>query len=232
MKLKHEFESILPMLMAVDDFRMMYNYVIVEFDPKQCEQTPSGIYTPLKSVDHDVAVDFVPRIGTVVKLPKTLYYDRKNYATSMRWKTTIELQPGDTVWMNHSTAYDYQFTHKDKLYKCIHYEDIVCAKRGQEVIMCNGYILCRPYYITKKALLFEKKEYEVNQAIIEHMGSINTEYQNFKRKDSESLHVGDMVLFDKKDVGKVRYLESDYFLKFDGKPHIVVQRYMIAAVLN
>ena len=152
-------------------------------------------------------------------------------AFSMRWKTEIELEVGDTVWMNHLTVQDYQFQYNTKEYKIVRYEDIVCAKRGDEVVMVNGYILCRPIVEKKKALLYEREERVVEQAEVEYVGKPNVEYQDPRRTDYE-VNVGDRILFDKKDLGKVRFLEGDYFLRFDGKPHIVVQRYMAAAVLD
>jgi len=151
-------------------------------------------------------------------------------AHSMRWKTDIELKVGDTVWMNHLTVQDYQFQYNGKEYKIVKYEDIVCAKRGEEVIMINGYILCKPIIEKKKALLYEREERIVEQAEVEYLGKPISEYQDPKRTDYK-LQVGDRIIFDKKDLGKVRFLESDYFLRFDGKPHIVVQRYMAAGIL-
>ncbi len=231
MRTRHDFEHIVPMAMNMDEFQLMYNYVIVEYDPTQNHKTHSGIYAPISSIKHDVAADYVPRVGKIFKLPKSLYFNKKDMAYSMRWKTDIELQEGDTVWMNHMTVQDYQFHFKGKEYKLIKYEDIVCAKRGDQVIMINGYVLCKPTIEKKKALLYEKETTVVQQAEVEYLGKPISEYQDPRRHDPEGIEVGDIVVFDKKQVAKVRYLEADYFLRFDGKPHIVVQRYMMAGVL-
>ena len=233
MRLFHDFERILPMVMDVGkDMRLMYNYVVVGFDPDQNLKTHSGIYAPLRSVDRETAADYAPRVGTVVKLPNMLYYDKKNFATSMRWKTDIELEIGDQVWMNHLTVNDFQFKWEGKHYKLVLYEDIVCAKRGDGVVMVNGYILCEPISVKKKALVFEKEAVSFQSAKIKYIGKPNAGYQDPKRKDPEGLNVGDVVLFDKKSSRKVRYLESNLFLRFDGKPYLVIQGYMVAAILD
>lgn len=233
MKEIHDFEKIIPLVMDVEsDMQLMYNYVIIEFDPLQNEKTPGGIYAPKKTIDHDVAVEHVPRIGKVVKLPKALFYDKKNHATSMRWKTSVELEVGDQVWINHSTAHDFRFKWKEKHYKIILYEDVVLAKRGEEVIMVNGYILCKPHVVKERALVFERTSIDISQAEIVYIGKPNIEYQDPRRKDPSSLKGGDIIVFDKKQLRKIRYLESDLFLRFDGNPYIVVQGYMVAGVLE
>lgn len=230
MRTRHDFEHIVPLAMNLDKFQLMHNYVIVEYDPKQNEQTPSGIYTPLAAVHREVAADYVPRVATVYKLPKTLYFDKKDMAYSMRWRTDIELEIGDTVWMNFTTIQDYQFHFEGKEYKIVKYEDIICAKRNEEVIMINGYVLCSPTMITHKAMVYEREEVNIEQAIVKFLGKPNKEYQNPRWTDYE-IEVGDKVVFDKKDVGKVRYLESEYFLRFDGNPYVVVQRYMVVGII-
>lgn len=229
---RHDFEHIVPMAMNLDEFQLMRNYVIVEYNPKQNDKTPSGIYTPLAATQREVAADYVPRIAKVFKLPKKLYYAKKDMAYSMRWKTEIEIEVGDTVWMNHLTVQDYQFQFKGKEYKIVKYEDLVCAKREKEVIMLNGYILLRPTIEKKKALLYEREEKVVKQAIIEYVGSCNKEYQDPKKSDYEELQVGDKVVFLNKEVERLRFLESDYFLRFDGKPHVVAQRHMVGGILS
>lgn len=231
-KQRQAFEYIIPMAMNIDKFKLMRNQVIVEYDPKQVEKTPSGIYAPVGALNHDIAANFVPRVGKVFKLPKMLYYNKKDMANSMRWKTEIEIEIGDTVWMNHVTALDSQYTFKGKNYKLINYEDIVCAKRNGKVIMINGYILCKPVFEIKKALIFEKKEEILTHAVVEYIGKHIEEYQDPRRCESDSIKVGDTVVFDKRALGKKRYLESDYFHVLDGKPHLVVQRYMIAGIIN
>lgn len=228
---RQAYEYIVPMAMNLDKFKLMYNKVIVEYDSKQTEKTPSGLYAPIGALNHETAANFVPRIGKVFKLPKMLYYDKKDMANSMRWKTEIELEIGDTVWMNHVTALDFQFQFEGKNYKLINYEDIVCAKRNGKVIMINGYILCKPVFEKKKVLMFEKEEEILTHAVVEYIGKHIEQYQDPRRYETDSIKVGDRIIFDKKALGKKRDLESDYFRVLDGKHHIVAQRYMIVGIL-
>ncbi len=230
---RHDFENIFPMVMDVEsDMKLMYNYVIVEYDPKQNEKTPSGIYAPVRSTSREVAADYVPRVGTVVKLPQGLYFHPKDNARGMRWKTTIELEVGDQVWMNFLTAHDWQFKWEGKNYKVVLYEDIICAKRKGEVIMVNGYMLLKPVYELKKALFHEQNVMVQNQGIIAYIGLKNEVYLNTKQSDSDLLQVGDLVVFNAKESKKLRFLESALFKKFDGNMYWVAQRYMVDGILE
>lgn len=233
------FRKIVPVEVDINKLRTVFNQVVVSFDPKENDKTASGIYTP-SIMDVDSVAEHANRKGVVVKVPEFLYYDRKS-PSSMRWKTEIEIKVGDEVWMNHLTLNDYQYRCDGKIYKTILYEDIVVAKRGEEVIMVNGYMLLDPIYNETKVLDHSSNKRDKRLGTIAFLGKPNKEYSSPEyvqlgktvyRSDPEGLKVGDKIIFDKKSVKKVRFMEGGIYNKFDGKPYLVAQRYMVAGVME
>lgn len=224
--------KIMPKIMDVEtEFQPLFNYVVIEYDPKQNEKTPSGIFAPVDILQHEIAAEHIPRVGIVRKLPRCLHFDAKRKQNSMRWKTTLEIEIGDKVWMNHLTVNDDQFKWNGKQYKLVNYEDIVCAKRGEEIVMVNGYMLLKPHYTKKKVLNFEREVLDKTRATVAYLGKPNKKYQFSKFYDSEDIYVGDVVVFNNRQSKKLRWLESSLFKWLDGNEYLIAQRYMVDAVL-
>lgn len=236
---QHEFQKILPIDIEIDKVKTLYNYVVIEFDPKLHETTNSGIYTPALT-QVDTAALHVIRTGTVIKVPKKLYYSKEDTQYSMRWKTEIEIEVGDHVWLSPDTVNDYIFRENGKYFRVIKYEDIIAAKRGNQIIIVNGYILLEPVHEETKVLNYKNSIQVKNLGKVKYIGSKNKEYcipeyvlfeETVFRSDPDGIDVGDVVMFNKKDVAKLRNLEYDFYAKLDGKNYIIAQRYMIAAII-
>lgn len=236
---QHEFQKILPIDIELEKVRTLYNYVIIEFDPKLHEKTNSGIFTPAITQVDTVALHVI-RTGTVVKKPEKLYYSQQDSQYSMRWKTNIEIEIGDQVWLNPSTVNDYVFRENNKYYRVINYEDLIVAKRNDKIIMLNGFILLEPIINEIQALKFTSKVQENDKGKIKYIGKKNEEYcipeyvqfdETVYRSDPDGIEEEDIVLFNKKDVPKLRNLEYDIYSKLDGKSYLIAQRYMIAAII-
>lgn len=236
---QHDFQKILPIDIEVDKARTLYNYVIIEFDPKLHEKTNSGIYTPAIT-QVDTAALHVIRTGTIVKVPEQLYYSKDDPQYSMRWKTGIEIEVGDQVWLNPDTVNDYIFREDDRYFRIVKYEDLIVAKRDKRVIMLNGYILLERVVSKQKLGSFIAEKVIGDQGKIKYIGTKNQEYcipeyvqfdETVYRSDPDGILAGDKVIFNKKDVPKLRNLEYDIYSKLDGKDYLVAQRYMIAAII-
>lgn len=241
-------EMIVPLeIEDLETVRIPFNYVLMEYFPRANEKTISGIYVPESSA---IEADNIDRVGIAIKVAGGIncYYRAPKNATpkqkqhemeSMRWKTNIEVQEGDKLIVNfQGSANAYQFTYGDRYFKGIHYQDIVMAIRGEEVIMCNGYVLLEEITESSKFLDYEKKEPVMGRGVVAYFGTPNQEY-NVKEGDSYRyddpnviLSKGDVAVVLKNHWAKVRYLEDATHQVFDsGKKLLVVQRYMIGFLL-
>ena len=135
-----------------DRLRMMNNYVVLEIDIRD------GIYkmqngaeiiidTSFEKIDHQTVV------GTVIKVPENLRYTRKytNLRKSMDWQTKTQIMYGDKVWVGYyalllasgkTDGYEnYVYEVGDDIYIMVPYQELIVAKRGDEIIPLNGYCL-------------------------------------------------------------------------------------------
>lgn len=235
-----EFDKIIPIEIDIEKLQTLFNQVVIEFNPTENEKTASGIYTPAKSTV-DSRAEHANRMGTVVTVPKYLYFKKEDHSHSMRWKTDIQIEPGDKVWANFTTINDFQYRANGKYYKTVNYEDLVVAKRGNRVITLNGYLLIEPYYFTRKVLDYEKKFIDMTKGTIAYLGKENQDYTSVEntymgksvyRKDVKGYKAGDKVIFNHKAVKKLRPLEYSAYNKFDGKTYFVAQRHMIVGTVD
>jgi co-chaperonin GroES (HSP10) len=189
--------------------------------------------------------DYVPVIGKIRVNPLSLYYDRKDKAAqrSVEWLQDIETAVGDIVWFNYMYSIDngiLLYTREDidnkinRVYLMIPYDKLYLAKRGDEVIMLNGYILIKPdivetfksdYLITPELC---SKYSDIRGIVTKYIGKPNKEYIS-EMKDDYGIDVkeGDKVLLEPYNI----FLEDKYFLKFDGNEYYVVQRPDIKAII-
>ena len=64
-------------------------------------------------------------------------------------RTNIEVRVGDIVFFHYLSILncirdDKYFMYEEEVYYPVNYESLYCAKRGEQVISLNGYILVRP----------------------------------------------------------------------------------------
>lgn len=246
-------ELITPLHLDSLNIEMMCNYVLVEYTPGDTSKTVSGIIVPIDSLDE---ADHISRTGFVVKVPKYLdyfkpkkefkylsQYEQNRFMGSMNWKTDIDVQVGDEVCFNFQesiNAYTYKF--EDRYFKSIHYQDIIAAKRGDEYIMCNGYVLLEEMTETEEILGYSKENIIQGKGVIAYSGTPNHEYKIQERQYGKyayrsdpktPLKNGDIAVILKEHYNKARYLEDATHSKFiPGKKLIVVQRYMIGAYIE
>lgn len=152
----------------------------------------------------------VPTSGEVINVCKKLN------DFQMHWKTSIEVKSGDLVFYSFEAAYDCLndtgkifVDENNTKYFLLDYFDLFVAKRGEEIIPVNGYVLCEPVEeeLTSKIQLpeFLKRTRSDKFGRVVYLGARNTEYYlgNGKKevrhdlKDCHEIAVGDVVLFDK-----------------------------------
>ena len=163
--------------------------------------------------------------GTVVKAPDKLYYS-KDDAYSMSWKTRMAVKEGDEVWFNfiastHSTGFKID----GEMYLFIPYADCLVAKRGEEVIPLNGYVLLSEMNkeeVSKVLYLAETDKVDLQRGTVRFVGEPNAEYRVDTFSDDIDIQEGDVVQI-KAGFTPFRLERQKYFSDF-GEMLLVVQR--------
>jgi len=150
-----------------------------------------------------------PTIGEVVKVPNRLIFDRKSTMRTTEFDVDMELKVGDQAIYHYLVPENCMKRGEyvevnDDIYFVVNYDQIFCAKRGDEVIMVNGYILIEPVVedafesnilITPESL---KDKNSPIEGIVRYIGSPVRNYLYEKDLPPESANepqVGDRVMF-------------------------------------
>lgn len=241
----NEFDKLVPVELTSLDFEFPCNYVLIEYDPHLTSKTPGGVFVPETYADEAKNIN---RMGTVVKVPKTLFFykgpEDNRKLQSMRWQTSIEIMPGDQVWFNHLESINaYRYTFEGRFFKTVHYQDIVVARRGEEVIVCNGYVLLEEVEEKIEFQGYSKSIPVQGKGKLAYIGSRNNQYNVpvrqagstvvYREDLSCDLPVGEVVAIFKENFKHVRHLEDKSQARFDGrKMFLIVQRHMIACIVG
>ena len=121
-------------------------------------------------------------VGKVLAVPDEIIYDPKNYGYSMEWKTNMELCIGDTVWCTYLSIKNSISGNDPKIINgnpCVPYGSIIVAKRGEDVICLNGFVLIEP--VKRDDILgllppYLRESPNLNVGYIKHIGTPNAEY--------------------------------------------------------
>ena len=186
------------------------------------------------------------RISEVVMVPEGLYYypglyKHKKATESIDWDTDMELLPGDIVWHNFmelTDTYNIKVRDDKALYKLLRYEDIYLAKRGEELIMLNGYCLCEEV-LRERLSEFDVLDRDIDKNIgrVVLVGKRNRSYRvrsGIRDLDGDDmLKVGDIIVKRRPDV-HIR-LEEDVHARFplgEKKMYFIIQRRDIFATID
>lgn len=140
-------------------------------------------------------------VGKVLAVPESIIYDTQNYGYSMEWDTDMELKVGDTVWCTYMSVKNSMNGNDPKIINgnpCIPYGSCIVAKRGDEVICLNGYVLIEPVRRDDVCGLLPPMIADspnLNVGYIRHIGTPNREYFD-KTYDDDMYSVGDLVCFE------------------------------------
>jgi len=177
--------------------------------------------------------DVVEIWAQVYKLPERLYFKRDDPA-SMPWDCDMDLEIGSLVWFNSIESYNaVEIECEGRHFRLIPYQDIYCSKRGTEVIMLNGYVLCHPVYTqTSHELAIDDKKEDKTRGRIAFVGKPNRQYQKDEYIDFVDLRVGDLVVFNPNSP-IFRLERQSYLAQFDGDNlYNVIQRRRIGLVVK
>jgi co-chaperonin GroES (HSP10) len=186
--------------------------------------------------------------GEVIAVCDDMYFAKENFKgadeKSLRFGTTIEAKPKDKIYFHYlavenASRAKRMFKGEDgETYMFMKYDEAFCSKRGEEIVMLNGWVLMEPIALDKKFeskildLSFANKGHSLTYAKVGHAGSRNNGYLENRRVNdfTEPLNVGDVVVYEKySDIKLQQELHSD----LDGnKVFYRMQRKDMVAVVN
>lgn len=191
-------------------------------------------------------------IGTVHAVPESLYFNKKDRENSMEWETAMELEKGDTVFMEYfavlmclGTRYDQAASYPnetfvedgDAIYIFIPYADIYFRVRNGNITPVNGYCIAKGIDIGLKSENIiipdnQKVVWSPKWAELIEVGRPNTGFLDKKHRDVGELKKGDIVRF--KGYANQRIEDSLHrtlFKEDKNTPYVVVQRRWMQASL-
>ncbi len=207
------------LLDTIEGFKPLNNFVLLG-NPTSTEKI-GGLFidTTYKPEDH------VEIINEVMAVPERLKFNE--------WETEMQLKVGDTVLVNYLAIMKAEKVYVgSNIYLNVPYEKIILAKRGDEIIMLNGYVLLEPIYIEQlksDTIIFlpSKQDEHKDRGIVRFFGIPNKRYTEEHHTDDGTINIGDKVLLDH---GYFSKLERGY------RPTIgdywVVQRRNIVAAFD
>jgi co-chaperonin GroES (HSP10) len=224
-------------------FKPLANYVLVKPAMGNSKlELPSGVVLFLDT-SYDENKHAETR-GTVVRTPMKLTFDKKDPHHTMDWKTEIELQEGDDIIYHYLSAAnavgDGEYIDcEGEIYFLIRYDQIFVAKRGEDVIPVNGFILVEPMAEDVKlnhGLIlpdYLKERKDSKKGIVKYIGSCNQAYLPdawANVVDQDNIRPGDLVVYDPHcDIP----LQYDLHANFEGKKTFWrIQRRYISAIIQ
>lgn len=200
---------------TIEGFKPVNGFVLVGNPTKTDKIGSLLIDTSYKPEDH------VEIINEVIAVPGT--------AKCSEWETDMQLQVGDKVWVSRLTIMKAEKIYVGEItYLKVPYESIILAKRGEEIIMLNGYVLLEPIQKAKiksdLIILAPSKEEHQDRGIVRYMGIPNKRYTDETQSDDCDISIGDRVLLGRKYNPK---LESSYHENI-GNYLVAQRRYVIA----
>lgn len=156
----------------------------------------------------------IERYAEVVFPPKRLNFEVRG-AARMEQEVDMELRTGDIVYFHFNTLLvsekDQRFIIKDneKLY-FIPYNSIYCAKRRDDVVMINGWVLVEPKEEQVKTILelpkYLRNKESMQVGTVKYIGNHVRKYFNYPGvEDSLEINKGDVVFFDSEDSIPMEY---------------------------
>lgn len=177
-----------------------------------------------------------PRYGELVCNPERLYFG----IGGMSWETSIQTQVGDTVWFNYliclmalgrlanpvskSDEENYVIC-GDDIYVILPYEGLVVAKRGEQVICLNGYVMGIQIKEEQSDIL-KMDKVKTGKVKLTHVGVPIENYLEGEFVPSADVQVGDVVmvrgyggkiLAEKLENGMVNVFDKREILFFQGR---------------
>lgn len=220
---------------SLEGYRPYRGHVLIKPVLKEGATTKAGVIVGFepeaKYVDEEGShiADLAATEGEVVALP--IHHWTEGYFIEN------ELQIGDYAYFNyfasiHGTDVWVGSPGHQELYRLIPYSGMMAAKRGDEVIILNGFVLLEE--VNKEDgsdVLWSPSSKDNTRGIVRYIGG-KRKYDSPNLTDDIDIEIGDMVLI-RKGAPIVPFERQSYLATFDdGRLYRRVKRMDIAAVIN
>lgn len=225
---------------SLDEVKLQNNMVLLSAVYDNLDTpTKSGLLKASRQFQKDqYLAPYANRVYKVVKVCHALTFwtpTNKTSGTALRWKTEIEIQEGDAVWVSYPSVIDYDaIVCGGEEYLVVNYSELRLAKRGDETIMLNGWVLYEHPQISRSTILYDPNpEKDLKRGIVLLTGRPNDAYVVNDKKwvDIDStvdLKVGDVFIKD--NPAHQLILEDPLFQYYASKNVFVIQRRNIVVV--
>jgi len=214
---------------SLDNFKPISNSVLLRIDEMHDEIT-YGTLTLKLDTSFEIGKHAANK-GVVIKVPEKFTYSEKPSLNTGDWDTTIEVIPNDLVYFDYLTGLECsKIECEDKLYYILPYHTLYVARRKEEVIPLNGYVLLEPIINKEGYKDFKFDREEGKFATVAYAGSCNKKYRNKQYFDDPAIKDGERVIY-----GKVSglFLEEEEHSSFDGEKRFrVIQRCHLTGIME
>jgi co-chaperonin GroES (HSP10) len=216
---------------SIEGYRPYRGMVLIKPVSKEGATTKAGVIvgfdSDAKYVDEEGShiADMTSTVGTVIALP--IHHWTEGYTIEN------ELQVGDQVWFNYfSSLHGTDIWVGRELYRMVQYSGMVAARRGDQLIILNGYVLLEDVEEKKGSdSIWSPTHKDHTRGIIRFMGS-KREYDLPQLTDDIDIAIGDEVLL-RKGAHIIPMERQKYLATFDNqRMYRRVKRSDIVAVLN
>jgi len=228
------------------EYKTLKLYFDNRFDRAQYQPVVCRVMACCKHIIYDPVKirKSTPVIDQITKQKRTDVSWEPRYPNTMPWKTKKKVKYDDICWINYYPIVRAEDEHDEtvivysgkKKYYLIHYSEIYCVKRKDDVIMLNGWILVQPIKsekilreesLKKLGIVFptQPKEQSLDKyGIVKYIGEPIEEYEDeyFCGGDDDLVQVGDTVRFAMEYNRRLE--QSPVFRWFSGDELIVTRR--------
>jgi hypothetical protein len=177
----------------LNEIRFLHNNVLVKL-PYTVDDVYSGDIEIHSNYDWE---RLLPKRGIVMSVPEAV--DTEGF----EWQPHIEIEKGDEVWFQgdpsaiSSGRMEYKgdgknFICEGAFYLSVQYHYILLAKRGENFIPCNGYIICKDH-IPQSSVYIAMDEKKVPKEVV-YVGKDNKRYTRDFMQTANEPKVGDVLI--------------------------------------
>lgn len=228
---------------TLDSIRLLNNQILVRGIVDNLEvRTPGGLYKGAPEFrKNQFLSSYINRVHEVVNICKELTFwspQNKLSGNSLRWKTDIEIEIGDAVWLSYPCCIEYDAVICGGVeYKIVNYGEarLVKKKDGTSKLL-NGWCAYEHPKVSRSSILVDPNpSYDFTKGIITDLGKPNKAYivneKDWKDLDGQvDIHIGQT--FVKANKAHHLLLEDPLYRFFADKDIYLILRKDILAVLD
>ena len=217
-------------LNSIEGYHPYEGMVLIRTKSKENATTQGGIIMGFlpdvqfgEGAESHVA-DLTATEGTVIALPmhhKVEEYDIPN-----------ELEVGDRVWFSYfGSLHGVDVFVGDELFRLIEYSYMIAAKRDEEIIILNGFVLIEEIEKHKSDVIKTIAQTDKTRGIVRYFGKKREYPSGSQYSDDIDIFCGDEVLI-RKGTPDVKMERAPYLATFSDKMYRRIRRRDILAVIS